>query len=226
MKSLTRQTCLLLFAISWAIAGCSSQTPVITSSDKPSPLISEATQTPAPAPQTTELPQSTLLPPTPTATLPALAGPLATYSDEQVGFALDYPASWTLTGVADDIKQSSSIYSAVLTSWKPSGPGTEGIPEGETKIDITVFNQGAKSLDEALMQLKRQYATSDPVTTVLSTERLTLPSGLPAARWEVESLMGRAVEMICVIDGKTVILSGLGDYTTFDQVARTLRQIN
>jgi hypothetical protein len=50
-----------------------------------------------------------------------------------------------------------------------------------------------------------------------------LPSGLQAARWEVESMAGKAVEMITVISGKTVIISGLGDYALFDQVARTLR---
>ncbi|QLQ07007.1 MAG: hypothetical protein HZY76_13835 [Anaerolineae bacterium] len=56
-------------------------------------------------------------------------------------------------------------------------------------------------------------------------EVVTLPSGLPALRWELESQFANSVEYIVPIKGNIVLLSGLGDVSRFDGVARSLRPL-
>ncbi len=61
--------------------------------------------------------------------------------------------------------------------------------------------------------------------TLLTEANWTLPGGLKAVRWQVESAFGQAAVVVTVINGQTVMVSGFGDEAVFDAVARTLRPI-
>jgi hypothetical protein len=148
---------------------------------------------------------------------------LETYRDDYAGYEIDYPADWYITDVTQEIRESSVAYAVTFTSWEPVGPGTEGIPEGGTKFDVSVWKNNATDLEEAAAEQKAQWANADPVQTVLSEEHWTLANGLPARRWLVESIFGQSVVVITVINGNTILIGGLGDYAVVDALAQTLR---
>jgi hypothetical protein len=77
--------------------------------------------------------------PNASATPNSVLGPTTTYRDKLVGFALDYPADWHIVPVSDEIKAQSLSYSVSIASFPLEGPGTEGIPAGGAKLDVTVI---------------------------------------------------------------------------------------
>ncbi|MGD8751906.1 MAG: hypothetical protein PVG14_10815, partial [Anaerolineales bacterium] len=196
------------------------ETDTISLPASPTPKELEATAT-ATNPLVTET--ATEIAPTETP-LSELEGPTSTYQDEHIGFALEYPADWHLVDVEEEIKEKATTYSATLSSWQPSEGGTEGIPEGGTKVDITVIDSGAQSLEEAVAIRKSEMEEDPMAETILSEEEWDLSGGLKAMRWQVESDRGQAAVLITALDGYTLLLSGLGDFDLFDQVARTLQR--
>src|SRR3990172_3247208 len=88
-------------------------------------------------------------------------GEVKTYHDEMAGFALDYPAAWFVETDALQGAAESVVYTVSLYSWdrKIATPPTKDLntlPNGTTKIDITVFNQGPATLAEAVQQFRNQ----------------------------------------------------------------------
>ena len=161
---------------------------------------------------------------TDTATAPAW--PAATYRDEVGGWEIDYPAAWSLIDVAAQIKQESLNYSITLTSWQPQEPGTHGIPEGGSKVDISVDKNGAASPEAAVEARRQMLASGDPVNTVTFEEPWELPSGVSGTHWVVQSANGdSAHEFVTAINGNAVVVTGLGDEMLFEQVVSTLRPL-
>lgn len=150
-------------------------------------------------------------------------GATSTYRDQEIGFELDYPAEWYIEDVSAEIREQSSSYAVVLTSWEPDLGGVGGIPAGATKVDVIVIKSGTTTLPEAVAQLRQQWEAGDPPVTILSEEKWALAGDLQAVRWQVESLGEQSAAVITVIHGNTVILSGLGDSDLFDAVACTMR---
>src|SRR5512136_792050 len=68
-------------------------------------------------------------------------GYLQTYRDSTAGFELDFPAGWIVdtTGISNGV---------ILRSKKAEGPGTDGVPADEVKMDIVVPYVTVRSLDE------------------------------------------------------------------------------
>lgn len=93
------------------------------------------------------------------------------------------------------------------------------------EVDVTLIKSNVTSLDEAVAERKSMLGTGEVETSILSEEVVTLPSGLPALHWELESSFGSSVEYITAIDGNIVLLSGLGDASVFDRIARSLRSL-
>ncbi|MGH2522344.1 MAG: TolB family protein [Anaerolineales bacterium] len=170
-----------------------------------------ATATPPASPTTPAAP--TTAPPTaPTATAPT-TGDTQTYHNTEVGFELDYPAGW----VADTTGISNGV---ILWSRKPEGPGTDGVPADVTKIDVLGMPDVPQTLDALVAQQKESLANSNG--TVLSEERLQLPSGLEAVRMRLSGF-GESLALFAIVNGHPVILAAYGDLSRFDEVARTLR---
>lgn len=202
--------------------GCTTSTPVVETPVHPGPAPTRLIVTAAPPTLS-----PTALPPTiSTTTAPQIIlGATKTYRDEFAGFEFDYPATWNLTPVSDDAKKTSVIYSSTFFSWKPTGGSSEGIPAGGTKLDAAVYKNGASSPEAALEMRKQEYKNGDMEQTITSEKAWTLPGGLKATRLQVNSHFGESAEVITAINGKTILLGGVGDYKLFDAVAGTLRKI-
>lgn len=175
----------------------------------------------SPAPSPTTAPTDTLAPSaTPTeepatatpAAVPTIPGPTETYGDEEVGFAIDYPAGWyTQTG-----------QNFILTSFKPAEAGQGGIPEGATKIDVVP--PAHPDLNQPLDEMVEQVKSED--SEVLWEEEWTLPGGVPAVRLQIRSEMSGVVAVLLTrIHDTSLRVAGYGDLTLFDAIARTLRPV-
>lgn len=211
------------FTVIWilglGIVGCATSAP-------PAPTRAPLPPAPTLAPAVVPTALPTNLPAADETAMPQVnLGETKTYRDEIAGFEFDYPATWSMTPVADEAKKSSVIYSATFFSWKPTGGSSEGIPAGGTKIDVGVIKNNAASPEEALALRKQEMANGDLEQTVLSEQAWTLPSGLKAARLQVKSRFGESAEVVTAINGRTILFGGVGDYALIDAVARTLRPI-
>jgi hypothetical protein len=186
--------------------------------------VSTPTATPVPA---TPVPPTVAVPTaTPTVEIPTpTVEPTLTYTDTEAGFALDYPMAWTILPISPEAKAGSFIYSTTLMSWQPDEGGGGGMPAGQTKVDITLIKSNVTSLEAGVAERKAMLGSGEVETTIKSEETVTLPGGLPALRWELESPFGSSVEYIVPVKGNIVLLSGLGDAGLFDRIAQTLRVI-
>ncbi len=194
----------------------------------------EPTPTPSPRPSPTLpgpiTPRPTAPPNAPTAAPPTVIpradlGQTRVYRDNITGFELDIPSHWSLTPVDNQAMVNSVIYTATFHSWTPIGGGSEGVPAGETKIDITVIKNNPADADAALELRKQEFANAGLNQEILSEETWTLDNNLLAARLVVSGNQGESAEIVTAINGSTIVLSGVGDYALFDAIARTLRQI-
>ena len=171
---------------------------------------------------------ATALPPTTIAESATDKGALtldATYRDEYVGLALDYPSDWQITELSAEQKAQSQSYAASFHSWVSGPGGGDGIPDGGAKLDLGVTPDGTLSLDGALATLRELYARPDSDNELLGTEPLMLASGLPAVRVRTRSVFGEAEHILTVINGHQVIIGGLGDQSAVEQIAQTLRPL-
>jgi hypothetical protein len=140
---------------------------------------------------------------------PALPGPTETYTNADIGFAIDYPADWyARTGRY-----------LILTSFEPAEVGQGGIPEDECSIDVLPpaspgMNQ---PLDEMVEEVKRD-------SEILWEENWILPGNVLAVRLQTRSEMsGQVAVLLTRINGTSLRVAGYGDLTLFDAIARTLR---
>ena len=140
---------------------------------------------------------------------PALPGPAETYTNPDIGFAIDYPADWyAQTG-----------RNLILTSFEPAKVGQGGISAGESKIDLLPpasprLNQ---PLDQMVEQVKRD-------SKVLWEENWILRGHVPAVRLQTRSEMsGEVAVLLTRISDTSLRVAGYGDLTLFDAIVRTLR---
>jgi len=190
------------------ITACGSQT--VSLSPEPTAAIeSSPMKTPAAAPSET----------------PDPLGEVKTYRDAKAGFALNYPAAWFIEDSAAQDAGESMAYTVSLFSWDrdsytPPSKDLNTLPDGATKIDITVFNQGPGALDEAV----RQYKDQDGGTPVefLKQEDWTLNNSEKAVYVESKGAIGVVATMIAPVNGKVVYISGYGSLTLFKAIAFTL----
>jgi LysM repeat protein len=150
----------------------------------------------------------------------------ATYRDEVGGWEIDYPETWSLTDVEAQTKQESLGYSVTLTSWQPQEPGTQGIPEGGSKVDIGVTKGGASTVDAAIEARRAEILAGDAGSQIVFEEPWDLASGLSGVHWRVQPSTGEAVhEFVTAIGGNRVTISGYGDELLFEQIVSTLRPL-
>lgn len=131
------------------------------------------------------------------------------YRDPPTGISIDMPKDWFVTGVIEG-------QFAILQSYpEDKYIGGEAREPGDTKCDLNIRAPGT-SADELIQQWK-----SDNTSTLLSEEQIVLQSGQPGMRVELES-MGRANAVITEIDGRLVVFTCFGDFTLFDEIARSI----
>ncbi len=186
-----------------------------TDAESPLPLPTSATDAQSPLPPPTEAV-------TPTPTVPVFE--METFRDEVAGFEIEHPVGWTILDPAAEVKANAFIYSVTLQSWPPEEPGTQGIPEGGSKMDISIAKDGAETVEAALESYRQSQAQAEMPVEVMSEETLELASGLTGARFELKSSQGETYHtFVTSLNGHLIILSGLGDAAVFDAMVATLR---
>ena len=148
-----------------------------------------------------------------TPTMPAQTlGPTVTYTDIEIGYALDYPADWHI--------QASLGWAVILTSYDPTNVvGRGGVPSDQTKVDLLPDKpHKTRTLEELVAEAK---GGAEPVQ-VLWEERWELDGAVPAVRMQIVS-QGEMALLLTVINGRSLRMAGYGDLTPFDTIARTLR---
>jgi LysM repeat protein len=204
-------------------------TPTLTAPITPTVAITDSA---AAAPAIVESPMITgtlQVSPTVTGVNPLAAASVAathTYRDEIGGFELDYPASWSVVDVTPEMKEQALAYSITFMSWLPSEPGTDALPEGGSKIDVSVTKAAAASLDAAIEGRRQELATGESAAQILSEEPWELSGGLSGVRWTAQTSQGDTFhELVTAINGNRVMVSGLGDPALFERIAATLRPL-
>src|SRR3972149_2946394 len=175
------KTIFVLLVVAMSVIACTSQSGA--SSPDPTPIL-ERTPTTVP----TIIPTGT----------PHQLGQVKTYHDEIAGFALDYPAGWFVETDALQGAAESAVYTVSLFSWDrkiatPPSKDLNTLPNGTTKIDITVFNQGPATLAEAVQQFRNQDSGTPLV--FLKEETWALANDQEAAYLESESTFGVVATM-------------------------------
>lgn len=161
-----------------------------------------------------------------------------TFRDSVTGFEFDYPAGWVINDLSDAQKKDAYVYTVSLHSNTPTaGPKQQdSIPPGMTAIDVTIFKEGPKTLEQAVNE--RRAAILQPESgqppVITREEEWTLPGGLPAHRFllntgpEVLNVPGpdRMVSvLVTMIQGRMVLVTGQGDMSLFNGIASSLREV-
>jgi len=131
------------------------------------------------------------------------------YRDSTAGVEVYIPESWTVTSVIEGEL-------AILQSYpEDKYVGGEARELGDTKCDLTIRPSGV-DLDAHIQEVK-----ANPSITILSEESITLLSGEPATRFEIDS-MGLSNSVVTEINGRVVVLTCFGELSIFDEIAITL----
>ena len=201
-----------LIVFVYLVSACAAPTP-----SAPQPPTIEPTSTPEP----TEPPVQVEPSPT-TESAPAVT--MTTYTDDYAGFSLDYPANWFIESSALAHVQESIGYSISVASWDilnppaPSGKDPNTLPEGGTKIDVSVLKE-PMTLEDAVTQQGRV----ENMSPILAREDVTLANGLAAVILDFESPIGPVRTLITVLNGNVIYISGYGNLEPFEAIALSLR---
>lgn len=153
-------------------------------------------------------------------TLVADLVPSTTYIDQNLHFAFDYPAEWTINALPD-------VPGATITihSWDPdqlSGdrPQSEGIPEGGEKLDITPLTNFDLNYEQALPWFRDQNTYKSFIE-----EQVTLPGGSPGILFLFDKTEDVGVRcLLTEVNGTAILACGLAwDFQLFEPIAFSIR---
>jgi len=180
----------------------------------------------APATVTLPPPVETEAPAIPTepATAPKLPAPSfesQVYLNETAGFALDYPAGWTVNEQVIGPRGSQVQF---LSSPELAEAAT--LPEGATRVTASI-NQWDPNNDLAAYIATRKTAWESSGFTILAEEPLTLELGLPAVQFTVQTPDGlTTVFLVAALGDQYLTLSGEGDLELVQEIVQRLRPIS
>ena len=211
-----RITFAVLVLILW-LASCSTprQTPAPVATSAP-----ESVDSGMPVPSTSE-PVPTEMIVVPEGKIPAASFESQTYIDESVGFALDYPADWTVTeSVVGDRGSQTVLLSA------PGIADLADLPEGETRVSITVYQWDPKN-DLAAFVDVRKTAWESSGFTILEEEDLVLDLGLSARQFVIQTPDGKeTLFLFAALGDQYLSVSGEGDIELVKEIASRVRPIS
>jgi hypothetical protein len=206
----------------FVLVACGSSEPVEPTAAPPAPATIAPTTAPTPVPPAPEPPTpETASEPdsTPVVGTQQLSFSPATYEDESAGFALEYPADWTLDPSSQVGVRGGQ---AVLLS-----PGTtlETLADGGTRVAITTYIWDPKNdLDAYVATRKTAWDASG--FTITREEQWTLPDGRPAYVFIVEMPEQPTFNLLTTVGEDYLQISGDGDQTLIGEIAHTLRPLN
>jgi len=198
---------------------------ILSACAAPSPTANQPVEVTVLPIETASMPEPTLPPVQPTAIATATeALELATYTDNLAGFSLDYPVDWFLDDSVLANAEQGYAYTVGIATWDLRNPPTPGgkqenaLPEGGTKIDVTVVKEPI-TLEEAVAK----QAENELSAPILARKNVTLAGGLPAAILDVEGFAGLARTLITTLNGNVIYVSGYGDLEKFETIVLSLR---
>lgn len=185
---------------------------------------------PSLAPEATEIVEGSLPAPSAAVTEAALEQPQGkiaapsfdaqTYINEAVGFAIEYPASWTVNEtILGDRGSQTQLLSA------PEIAELQTLPAGATRVTILI-NQWEPKNDLSAFVDVRKAAWESSGFTILDEEPRTLDLGLAAVRFTVQAADGATVLFqFAAVGDQYISISGEGDLALVEEIMRYLRPI-
>lgn len=156
----------------------------------------------------------------PNAKLPAASFESRTYINDTVGFALDYPAGWSVNEAVIGSRGSQVQF---LSSPELADMAT--LPEGGTRVSATVYQWDPKN-DLAAFVANQKNAWQASGFSILEEEQLTLDLGLPAVQFTIQTPEANSVFLITAIGDQYLVLSGEGNLDLVKEIVRRVRPIS
>lgn len=213
-----RKLVLLLAVVGLILVGCNAS-PGAGEEERVGTSVSETlaaipTPTPLPTPTT---PQPTRVPASTTELEIELT---RTYQDEDLGYAFDYPDSWT---VAHQEGQSRGMFIQFAREDFPTDPDSGGVPPEEILLQFTVLNWEPEQDLDAFMEVRRT-AWESSGAEVISEEWWTWGGETPAVTVVVEGIdKEQSLSAFTYTGDRYLAFSGTGQFSVLEAIARTLR---
>jgi hypothetical protein len=176
-----------------------------------------STDTPIPV-----IPSDTVVAPTesvPNPKLPAASFEAQTYVNEEVGFALDYPAGWTVN------EQIGPRGAQVQFLSSPELAEAVTLPEGAARLNATIYQWDPKN-DLAAFVANQKVAWEASGFPILEEEQFVLDLGLPAMQFTVQTPEGQTVFLIAALGDQYLVLSGEGNLELVKEIVGRVRPIS
>lgn len=152
--------------------------------------------------------------------LPAASFESQTYVNEEVGFALDYPAGWT---VNETVVGPRGTQVQFLSSPELAEAAT--LPEGATRLNATIYQWDPKN-DLAAYVAHRKTAWEASGFQILEEEQVLLELGLPAVQFTVQTPEAQTIFLFTALGDQCLELSGEGDLELVKEIVGRLRPIS
>ncbi|MEX2143629.1 MAG: hypothetical protein WD740_03465 [Anaerolineales bacterium] len=155
----------------------------------------------------------------PLATGPAgLPFEAATYTDVAAGIELQYPAGWFILGG----EAGSRGEYVQIASWDPGPGGIQSVPEGESVLQIAIYQWDPQRDLDARLDMRRD-AFINSGNTILEEDELDL-GGARVVRLKLRLTDGtETLVYLAELGERYLELSGNGDLETLDAAMSTLR---
>ncbi len=208
-----RATLIVFMLVLW-LATCKAPEPNMVE-----PVEVAPTQTSIPATETTA-------PPTPTeepvsqGKLPASSFDSQPYINEAAGFALDIPTGWTITEVVIGPRGTQIQFLS-----KPELADAAVIPDGETRVNATIYQWDPKNDLSAYVQHRKQ-AWEASGFSISDEQSLTLEMGLPAVLFTIQTPDTPSVFLLAALHDSYLEISGEGNLELVKEIAQRLRPIS
>lgn len=156
----------------------------------------------------------------PSPKLPGASFEARTYVNDTAGFALDYPAGWTVTEtvVGERGSQVQFLSSADLAD-------AATLPAGATRVSARLYQWDPKNdLTAFVAQQKSAWDASG--VQILEEQPLTLDLGLPATRLMLQTPETTTLTLITAVGDQYLVLSGEGDLELVKEIVQRVRPIS
>ncbi len=152
--------------------------------------------------------------------LPAASFQSETYVNEVIGFALDYPAGWT---VNESIVGDRGSQIQFLSS--PEIAESAVMPEGESRVTAVLYDWDPKNdLPAYIAHWKTAWDSSG--FTVVEELPLVLDLGVNAVQFTIKTPDSSAVVLVTALGDRYMVLSGEGDLELAKEIVQRLRPIS
>ncbi len=151
--------------------------------------------------------------------LPAASFEAQTYVNQEVGFALDYPAGWTVS------EQIGPRGTQVQFLSSPELAEAVTLPEGAARVNAVIYQWDPKN-DLTAFVANQKTAWEASGFPILEEEQLVVELGLPAVQLTVQTPEGQTVFLIAALGDRYLVLSGEGNLELVKEIVGRLRPIS